>query len=81
MSGSQPRGTKYLGRVDGPGWGSRAGLTPAHGAQRNLRLEMLAGCGAGLCQAVVTCPLEMLKILLQRAGRLGEASPTFAQYR
>lgn len=42
---------------------------------------MLAGCGAGLCQAVVTCPLEMLKILLQRAGRLGEASPTFAQYR
>ncbi|KAB0399444.1 hypothetical protein E2I00_014025, partial [Balaenoptera physalus] len=48
-------------------------LTPAHGAQWNLKLEMLAGCGAGLCQAAVTCPLEMLKILLQRAGRL--ASP------
>ncbi|KAM5298277.1 mitochondrial glutamate carrier 2 [Ctenodactylus gundi] len=38
--------------------------------QRNLRMEMLAGCGAGMCQVVVTCPMEMLKIQLQDAGRL-----------
>ncbi|XP_040830495.1 mitochondrial glutamate carrier 2 [Ochotona curzoniae] len=40
------------------------------GTQQNLKLEMLAGCGAGLCQVVVTCPMEMLKIQLQDAGRL-----------
>ncbi|XP_045694979.1 mitochondrial glutamate carrier 2 [Phyllostomus hastatus] len=40
------------------------------GTQRNLRMEMLAGCGAGMCQVVVTCPMEMLKIQLQDAGRL-----------
>lgn len=34
--------------------------------------EMLAGCGAGLCQVIVTTPMEMLKIQLQDAGRLGE---------
>ncbi|KAM6216223.1 mitochondrial glutamate carrier 2 [Rhynchocyon petersi] len=38
--------------------------------QQNLKLEMLAGCGAGMCQVVVTCPMEMLKIQLQDAGRL-----------
>ncbi|KAF3816490.1 hypothetical protein GH733_014663, partial [Mirounga leonina] len=38
--------------------------------QRNLKMEMLAGCGAGICQVVVTCPMEMLKIQLQDAGRL-----------
>nr|XP_057939867.1 mitochondrial glutamate carrier 1-like isoform X2 [Doryrhamphus excisus] len=32
--------------------------------------EMLAGCCAGMCQAVVTTPMEMLKIQLQDAGRL-----------
>ncbi|XP_048684359.1 mitochondrial glutamate carrier 2 isoform X1 [Caretta caretta] len=32
--------------------------------------EMLAGCGAGACQVVVTSPMEMLKIQLQDAGRL-----------
>lgn len=32
--------------------------------------EMLAGCGAGMCQVVVTTPMEMLKIQLQDAGRL-----------
>ncbi|KAH0617084.1 hypothetical protein JD844_028722 [Phrynosoma platyrhinos] len=32
--------------------------------------EMLAGCGAGTCQVVVTSPMEMLKIQLQDAGRL-----------
>ncbi|KAI5126128.1 mitochondrial glutamate carrier 2 [Manis pentadactyla] len=40
------------------------------GRQRNLKMEMLAGCGAGVCQVVVTCPMEMLKIQLQDAGRL-----------
>nr|XP_042129943.1 mitochondrial glutamate carrier 2 [Peromyscus maniculatus bairdii]XP_042129944.1 mitochondrial glutamate carrier 2 [Peromyscus maniculatus bairdii]XP_042129945.1 mitochondrial glutamate carrier 2 [Peromyscus maniculatus bairdii]XP_042129946.1 mitochondrial glutamate carrier 2 [Peromyscus maniculatus bairdii]XP_042129947.1 mitochondrial glutamate carrier 2 [Peromyscus maniculatus bairdii] len=45
------------------------------GVQRNLKMEMLAGCGAGICQVVVTCPMEMLKIQLQDAGRLGEAHP------
>ncbi|KAG8509175.1 Mitochondrial glutamate carrier 2, partial [Galemys pyrenaicus] len=40
------------------------------GMQRNLKMEMLAGCGAGICQVVVTCPMEMLKIQLQDAGRL-----------
>ncbi|KAM7116951.1 mitochondrial glutamate carrier 2 isoform 3-T3 [Molossus nigricans] len=40
------------------------------GTQQNLKMEMLAGCGAGMCQVVVTCPMEMLKIQLQDAGRL-----------
>lgn len=44
--------------------------------QRDLKMEMLAGCGAGMCQVVVTCPMEMLKIQLQDAGRLGEACPS-----
>lgn len=37
--------------------------------------EVLAGCGAGTCQVVVTTPMEMLKIQLQDAGRLGEFCP------
>ncbi|XP_019747217.1 mitochondrial glutamate carrier 1-like [Hippocampus comes] len=32
--------------------------------------EMLAGCCAGMCQVIVTTPMEMLKIQLQDAGRL-----------
>uniref|UniRef100_W5KWP6 Mitochondrial glutamate carrier 1 n=1 Tax=Astyanax mexicanus TaxID=7994 RepID=W5KWP6_ASTMX len=32
--------------------------------------EMLAGCGAGVCQVIITTPMEMLKIQLQDAGRL-----------
>ncbi|XP_055048532.2 mitochondrial glutamate carrier 1 [Misgurnus anguillicaudatus] len=32
--------------------------------------EILAGCGAGTCQVVITTPMEMLKIQLQDAGRL-----------
>ncbi|XP_073932525.1 mitochondrial glutamate carrier 2 isoform X4 [Castor canadensis] len=39
--------------------------------QQDLKIEMLAGCGAGICQVVVTCPMEMLKIQLQDAGRWG----------
>uniref|UniRef100_A0A3B1JV21 Mitochondrial glutamate carrier 2 n=1 Tax=Astyanax mexicanus TaxID=7994 RepID=A0A3B1JV21_ASTMX len=35
--------------------------------------EILAGCGAGTCQVVVTTPMEMLKIQLQDAGRLDRA--------
>lgn len=35
--------------------------------------EMLAGCCAGMCQVIVTTPMEMLKIQLQDAGRLGKA--------
>lgn len=36
-----------------------------------LLREMLAGCGAGTCQVIVTTPMEMLKIQLQDAGRIG----------
>lgn len=36
--------------------------------------EMLAGCAAGMCQVVITTPMEMLKIQLQDAGRLGRFS-------
>uniref|UniRef100_A0AAY4CA71 Mitochondrial glutamate carrier 2 n=1 Tax=Denticeps clupeoides TaxID=299321 RepID=A0AAY4CA71_9TELE len=42
---------------------SRDGKLPLWG-------EILAGCGAGTCQVVVTTPMEMLKIQLQDAGRL-----------
>lgn len=34
--------------------------------------EAAAGAGAGMCQAIVTAPMEMLKIFGQDAGRLGE---------
>lgn len=34
--------------------------------------EMLAGCCAGMCQVIVTTPMEMLKIQLQDAGRLAQ---------
>ncbi|GCC29145.1 mitochondrial glutamate carrier 1 isoform X1 [Chiloscyllium punctatum] len=40
------------------------------GKQLTLIKEMLAGCGAGTCQVIVTTPMEMLKIQLQDAGRL-----------
>lgn len=49
----------------------------SHKMQRNLKMEMLAGCEAGMCQVVVTCPMEMLKIQLQNAGHLGEPYPNF----
>uniref|UniRef100_A0A2K6L968 Solute carrier family 25 member 22 n=2 Tax=Rhinopithecus TaxID=542827 RepID=A0A2K6L968_RHIBE len=44
------------------------------GQKLTLLKEMLAGCGAGTCQVIVTTPMEMLKIQLQDAGRIGEAS-------
>lgn len=49
-------------------------LSPLLCVRRHLPLwgEVLAGCGAGTCQVVVTTPMEMLKIQLQDAGRLGQ---------
>ncbi|KAJ7329189.1 hypothetical protein JRQ81_015363, partial [Phrynocephalus forsythii] len=47
-------------------------LLSQDGKELSLAKEMLAGCGAGTCQVVVTSPMEMLKIQLQDAGRLGE---------
>lgn len=43
--------------------------------------EVLAGCGAGTCQVVVTTPMEMLKIQLQDAGRIAAQRPTQAPAR
>ncbi|XP_072336760.1 mitochondrial glutamate carrier 1-like isoform X2 [Scyliorhinus torazame] len=43
-----------------------------NGKGLNVFKEMLAGCGAGICQVVVTTPMEMLKIQLQDAGRLAQ---------
>ncbi|XP_016426269.1 mitochondrial glutamate carrier 1-like, partial [Sinocyclocheilus rhinocerous] len=40
------------------------------GQKLTLPREMLAGCGAGTCQVIVTTPMEMLKIQLQDAGRI-----------
>ncbi|EDL18080.1 solute carrier family 25 (mitochondrial carrier, glutamate), member 22, isoform CRA_f [Mus musculus] len=42
------------------------------GQKLTLPKEMLAGCGAGTCQVIVTTPMEMLKIQLQDAGRIGK---------
>lgn len=39
----------------------------------SLARESLAGAGAGLCQIVVTTPMELLKIQLQDAGRTSAA--------
>ncbi|XP_072571370.1 solute carrier family 25 member 55a isoform X2 [Paramormyrops kingsleyae] len=41
-----------------------------HGKGLTVFKEMLAGCGAGMCQVIITTPMEMLKIQLQDAGRL-----------
>jgi hypothetical protein len=38
-----------------------------------LPREMIAGGGAGMCQIIVTTPMELLKIQLQDAGRTGWA--------
>ncbi|XP_045568351.1 mitochondrial glutamate carrier 2-like [Salmo salar] len=38
------------------------------GQKLTLLSEMLAGCGAGTCQVIITTPMEMLKIQLQDAG-------------
>ncbi|XP_053837462.1 mitochondrial glutamate carrier 1 isoform X2 [Vidua macroura] len=44
------------------------------GKKLTLLREMLAGCGAGTCQVIVTTPMEMLKIQLQDAGRIARGS-------
>ncbi|XP_068133367.1 mitochondrial glutamate carrier 2 isoform X2 [Hyperolius riggenbachi] len=61
-------------------------LLSQEGKELTLIREMLAGCGAGTCQVVVTSPMEMLKIQLQDAGRLatrqtiaGDGSGTVSQ--
>lgn len=41
---------------------------------------MMAGCGAGMCQVIITTPMEMLKIQLQDAGRLGEKKKKNLKY-
>ena len=41
---------------------------------------MLAGAGAGLCQIIVTTPMELLKIQLQDAGRVGNWIKLFIVY-
>lgn len=78
-------GKSWLTREGGwVGWGSlwlKVLDSRYHRRQRNLKMEMLAGCGAGVCQVVVTCPMEMLKIQLQDAGRLGEACPNFTWHK
>lgn len=43
-------------------------LTDSKGRLTPLR-EMTAGAGAGMCQIIVTTPMELLKIQLQDAGR------------
>ena len=48
-------------------------LTTADG-RLPVHREMLAGGGAGLCQIVVTTPMELLKIQLQDAGRVAAAA-------
>ncbi|XP_061651317.1 mitochondrial glutamate carrier 1-like [Phyllopteryx taeniolatus] len=45
-------------------------LLSKDGGKLTVFKEMLAGCCAGMCQVVVTTPMEMLKIQLQDAGRL-----------
>lgn len=35
-----------------------------------LGREMLAGGSAGMCQIVITTPMELLKIQMQDAGRV-----------
>ncbi|XP_052517995.1 mitochondrial glutamate carrier 1 isoform X4 [Budorcas taxicolor] len=56
---------------DGPAGASALQPRPLYCRQQlTLLKEMLAGCGAGACQVIVTTPMEMLKIQLQDAGRL-----------
>uniref|UniRef100_A0A7M4FZP2 Mitochondrial glutamate carrier 2 n=1 Tax=Crocodylus porosus TaxID=8502 RepID=A0A7M4FZP2_CROPO len=50
-------------------------LLSQDGKNLTLSREMLAGCGAGTCQVVVTSPMEMLKIQLQDVGRLASSHP------
>ncbi|XP_069865869.1 mitochondrial glutamate carrier 1 [Dipodomys merriami] len=49
------------------------------GQKLTLPKEMLAGCGAGTCQVIVTTPMEMLKIQLQDAGRIAAQRKILAE--
>lgn len=50
---------------------SSSGVSSSH---LSLGREMLAGGGAGLCQIIVTTPMELLKIQGQDAGRTADKS-------
>lgn len=45
----------------------------------SLPREMLAGGGAGLCQIIVTTPMELLKIQCQDAGRTAGGKPSIQE--
>ncbi|XP_029578014.1 mitochondrial glutamate carrier 1 [Salmo trutta] len=49
------------------------------GQKLTLLREMLAGCGAGTCQVIITTPMEMLKIQLQDAGRIEDQRKLMSQ--
>ncbi|KAG1675294.1 Mitochondrial glutamate carrier 1 [Nymphon striatum] len=52
----------------------------AHGSSKlSLGKEMIAGGSAGLCQIVITTPMELLKIQLQDAGRVAAKGITEGQ--
>jgi solute carrier family 25 glutamate transporter 18/22 len=44
-----------------------------------IQREMMAGGCAGLCQVVVTTPMELLKIQMQDAGRVAATSGTLVR--
>ncbi|GAB1603017.1 mitochondrial glutamate carrier 1-like isoform X1 [Argonauta hians] len=46
-------------------------LLKTESAKLPFHRELLAGAGAGMCQIIVTTPMELLKIQLQDAGRSG----------
>jgi len=50
-------------------------LTDKNG-KLSVQREMLAGGSAGLCQIVITTPMELLKISMQDAGRQAISKPT-----
>ncbi|XP_063216578.1 mitochondrial glutamate carrier 1-like [Bacillus rossius redtenbacheri] len=49
-------------------------LSPTGDGRLPLAREMLAGGLAGLCQIIITTPMELLKIQLQDAGRIAAVS-------
>ena len=42
-----------------------------------IHREMMAGGSAGLCQIVVTTPMELLKIQMQDAGRVASQGTSY----
>uniref|UniRef100_A0A8D0G8Q8 Solute carrier family 25 member 22 n=1 Tax=Sphenodon punctatus TaxID=8508 RepID=A0A8D0G8Q8_SPHPU len=60
------------------GWSDQNSAFLSYLGRKKLTLlkEMLAGCGAGTCQVIVTTPMEMLKIQLQDAGRIAAPPPS-----